>query len=473
MNLRSIIIPFLFFSLFSVNAQVGIGTTSPDASSAVDISSTDKGMLTPRLTTAQRTAILNPAEGLFVYDTDEDAFYYYDTTSAAWIKIGSGKTRDNYVLVKSEADLPAPAAGKITLDTDVLYEINGLITLSNPIELNGAYMIGLDSNEDILMSAGGTIFTGSTGGSLRNLTLTAPGGTVFNLNDMSGTENLVIQSMIIANSGSIGSIQGYNLVFMNILQFSGNAAGITYSNITDLLLNNLGWLPDNGGVYETFTGTFALIEKVSGFSNVVGATAAIDVTGITSITDDAVLESVVFSGGGTYILGNSPYTGYNFTNNWTVNCPGIPEETDKVATGYIYFSAENNVTTDVITDNVPVKMQGTTTAGEFFRMDDDSGTNNRIKYTGLKPRNFTVSCSATVERSSNGSRNVYSLIIYKNGSMIPSIVSEQTFENGVSKGNFNLLGVLSMANNDYIEVYVSTDNKNIDPTVKRFNMVLN
>ena len=56
--------------------------------------------------------------------------------------------------------------------------------------------------------------------------------------------------------------------------------------------------------------------------------------------------------------------------------------------------------------------------------------------------------------------------------MIPSIVSEQTFENGVSKSNFNLLGVLSMANNDYIEVYVSTDNRNIDPTVKRFNLVL-
>lgn len=473
MNFKYILISFFVFSFFSINAQVGIGTTSPDASSAIDITSTDKGMLTPRLTTVQRTAILNPAEGLFVYDTDEDAFYYYDSTSTSWIKIGSGKTRDNYVLVKSEADLPAPASGKITLDTNVLYEVNGLVTLSNPIELNGAYLIGLDSNEDILMSAGGTIFTGSTGGSLRNLTLTAPGGTIFNLNNISGTENLVIQSMIIANSGSIGSIQGYNLVFMNILQFSGNSAGITYTNINDLLLNNLGWLSNNGGVYETFTGTFALIEKVSGFSNVVGATAAIDVTGITTISDDAVLESVVFSGGGTYILGNSPYTGYNFTNNWTVNCPGIPEETDKVATGYIYFSAENNVTTDVITDNVPVKMQGTTTAGEFFRMDDDGGTNNRIKYTGLKPRNFTVSCSATVERSSNGSRNVYSLIIYKNGSMIPSIVSEQTFENGVSKGNFNLLGVLSMANNDYIEVYVSTDNKNIDPTVKRFNLVLN
>ncbi len=473
MKLKVLLFTCFLFSFFSITAQVGIGTTAPDPSSVVDITSTDKGMLTPRLTTAQRTGIANPTEGLLVYDTDLDSFYYFDSTTTSWIQIGSGIKRDNYVLVKSESDFPAAAAGKITLDTNVLYEVNGLVTLSNPIELNGAYLIGLDANEDILFSSGGTIFTGSTGGSIRHLTLTAPGGTVFNMNDAAGTQNLVIQSSIIANSASVGTLEGYNLVFLNIIQYSGNTDGITFTDINDLLLHNLGWFSNNGGIYETFTGTFSLIEKVSGFSKVVGASAAMDVTGITSITDDAVLESVVFSGGGNYINGNSPYTGYNFTNDWTVNCPGIPEETDKEATGYIYFSSENFTTTDVVTDNVPVKMQGTTTAGQFFRMSDDGGTNNRIKYIGVKPRTFTVSCSATVERSSNGSRNVYSLIIFKNGSMIPSIISEQTFENGVSKGNFNLLGVLTLASNDYIEVYVSTDNKNIDPTVKRFNLVLN
>lgn len=476
MKLKSLFFVLGCFFLLSVEAQVGIGTTTPDSSALLDISSTDKGMLTPRMTSVQRTAIISPTEGLLVYDTDLDAFYYFDSTTLTWIGLGStaaNPTRDNYVLVKSESDLPAPVGGKITLDTNVLYEVNGLISLSAPIELNGAYLIGLDSNEDILLSAGGVIFTGSTGGSIRNLTLTAPGGTVFSLNDLTGTENLVVQSSIIANSASVGTIQGYNLVFMNIIQFSANTTGITYTDITDLLLNNQGWFPNNGGIYETFTGSFSLIEKVSGFSKVVAATAAMDVTGITAISDDAVLESVVFSGGGNYINGNSPYTGYNFTNDWTVDCAGIPEETDKVSTGYIYFSAENNTVTNVITDNVPVKMQGTTTAGEFFRMSDDSGTNNRIKYVGDKARAFTVSCSATVERSSNGSRNVYSLIVYKNGSMIPSIISEQTFENGVSKGNFNLLGALTLNSNDYIEIYVSTDNKNIDPTVKRFNLVIN
>jgi hypothetical protein len=197
-----------------------------------------------------------------------------------------------------------------------------------------------------------------------------------------------------------------------------------------------------------------------------------DITGITSISGDAVMESVVFSGGGNYINGNSPYPGYNFTTDWSVNCPGLPEETDKVSTGYIYFNAENSTTTNVILDNVPVKMAGVTTAGEFFRMNDDGAIDNRIKYKGAKPKTFTISCSATVERSSNGSRNIYSLIIYKNGVMVPSIISEQTFENGVSKGNFNLLGAITLTTDDYIEVYVSTDNRNIDPTVTRFNLVV-
>lgn len=51
-----------------LNAQVGINTSSPDPSSVLDISSTKKGVLLPRLTTAQRNAISNPATGLLIYE---------------------------------------------------------------------------------------------------------------------------------------------------------------------------------------------------------------------------------------------------------------------------------------------------------------------------------------------------------------------------------------------------------------------
>jgi len=56
----------------TVIGQVGIGTTSPDASSALDIESADKGVLISRMTTAERNAITNPANGLLVYNTDSD-----------------------------------------------------------------------------------------------------------------------------------------------------------------------------------------------------------------------------------------------------------------------------------------------------------------------------------------------------------------------------------------------------------------
>ena len=60
-------------------AQVGIGTTTPDASAALDITSTTKGLLIPRMTNAQRQAISSPVAGLMIYQTDQTAgFYFWD-----------------------------------------------------------------------------------------------------------------------------------------------------------------------------------------------------------------------------------------------------------------------------------------------------------------------------------------------------------------------------------------------------------
>ena len=54
----------------TATAQVGIGTNTPDASAKLDVSSTSKGFLPPRMTVAQRAAIANPAQGLIIYCTN-------------------------------------------------------------------------------------------------------------------------------------------------------------------------------------------------------------------------------------------------------------------------------------------------------------------------------------------------------------------------------------------------------------------
>ena len=81
---------FLCFSL-SMKAQnnVGVNTTTPHASAALDVTSTNKGLLAPRMTAAQKTAIATPATGLLVFQTDgTSGFYYYNGTT--WIALSGG-----------------------------------------------------------------------------------------------------------------------------------------------------------------------------------------------------------------------------------------------------------------------------------------------------------------------------------------------------------------------------------------------
>jgi hypothetical protein len=52
-----------------INGQLGVGTYGPNASAMLDITSTTRGFLPPRMTTTQKNAIASPAVGLVVYDT--------------------------------------------------------------------------------------------------------------------------------------------------------------------------------------------------------------------------------------------------------------------------------------------------------------------------------------------------------------------------------------------------------------------
>ncbi len=84
---------FLAFGL-SANAQVGIGNTAPDATSLLDITSTSKGLLVPRMSLADRTAIVTPATGLTIYNTNNQRMEVNNGTPAVpnWQPAGSGNT---------------------------------------------------------------------------------------------------------------------------------------------------------------------------------------------------------------------------------------------------------------------------------------------------------------------------------------------------------------------------------------------
>ncbi len=83
----SLIVIFISISTKAQN-NVGINTTTPHPSAALEIASTDKGMLVPRMSAAQKTAITAPATGLLIYQTDSIAgFYYYNGSS--WLGLSN------------------------------------------------------------------------------------------------------------------------------------------------------------------------------------------------------------------------------------------------------------------------------------------------------------------------------------------------------------------------------------------------
>jgi trimeric autotransporter adhesin len=84
-KLIALVISSLMITLSSFS-QVAVNTdgTSPDASSMLDVKSSDKGLLIPRMTTSQRLSIAGPAEGLIVYDTDLGSLCFY--RSGSWVQ---------------------------------------------------------------------------------------------------------------------------------------------------------------------------------------------------------------------------------------------------------------------------------------------------------------------------------------------------------------------------------------------------
>lgn len=112
-TLRIVTFLILFTTFNFISAQVGVGTTSPDTSSALDVTSSNTGVLIPRLTTTQRDAIASPANGLLVYNTTTNCLSQNIGTPASpdWVCISGNIVRFFY-LPSINIDVSATGTGK-------------------------------------------------------------------------------------------------------------------------------------------------------------------------------------------------------------------------------------------------------------------------------------------------------------------------------------------------------------------------
>ena len=107
----------------SALTKLGLGgTLSPIANAVINIDSTSKGILIPRMTTAQRNAISSPSNSLLIFNTDLKVLQYYDLSVTSWISVGA-RLPDNVIF-----------SGTLTVNGN----ITGLGSISATSGINGA-----------------------------------------------------------------------------------------------------------------------------------------------------------------------------------------------------------------------------------------------------------------------------------------------------------------------------------------------
>ena len=124
----------------NANEAVVIGNTAPTASAVLDVNSTTKGMLVPRMTTAERDLISTPAESLLIYNTTTDQFEFRNS-AAAWEGLGS----DNF----ATTDLSLTGARTHNLSTFEAKLENGQVTIEGKDTLS--------SSKALLVTDGDTV----------------------------------------------------------------------------------------------------------------------------------------------------------------------------------------------------------------------------------------------------------------------------------------------------------------------------
>ncbi|MCZ8197116.1 MAG: hypothetical protein O9267_05885 [Flavobacterium sp.] len=297
----------VFFFQLSI-AQVGIGTTLPDPSSELDVSSplNDKGVLIPRMTQAQRNLIATPATSLLIYQTDNTpGFYYYNGT--VWVGITAGASTD-WTLLGNAGTAPATNFFGTTDNNDIVFRRNNIRAgfIGNPNTSTGNRNTSFGAN---------TLLTPSATG-IRNVAI----GTNVLTTSSTGNLNVAIgeSSMFSNTTGNNNTAVGAGSLFSSLLGVANTAIGRQALTALNGISGSQG--SNNTAVgYEairnsqtgqqnTAVGREALRNNLVGDSNVaIGYQSGKDNTGSKNITIGSGSEVPVLANSDQLSIGNVIY----------------------------------------------------------------------------------------------------------------------------------------------------------------------
>lgn len=388
------------------------------------------------------------------------------------VSLETSSPSPEFVFVNSKSDLPAAVSGVITLANNYTYFITKTIDLTGDRLVAGqnTTLLGGSSENCFLISTGLSASTPliSSAWSLPMRSLSITHGTALNL-DATGNANQAIDwfGVNFTNCATVGLIKNYNNFIMTDCALL-NSANMTF----DGTIGTIGFdqCLFSGIAAQTilnFPSTLTVSRRIrviySSFVSFGGATAIFVDPAVTFTggAESYILITVNFSGGATYT------GGLTYTSNLALfqNCKGI---TNTASIGLMYFS--NNATQNPITtQSVFEKILGTTTASATNQK--FSHTNNRLTYTGGIAKEFVVSASISANSVTTATANI-TVRIAKNGTTIADSESQATTSAAGRNENFFCQTIVSLAPNDFIEVFIANNTSGQNLLATELNLIV-
>jgi len=209
---------WLATGLYAQSAGINTDGSIPHASSILDIKSTNKGLLIPRMTSAQRIAISTPAIGLTVFDTNSNSFWYYGGTS--WINLAPG-----WSLTGNAGTYPAQFIGTTDYSPVIIKcdnELSGQIGVYSWNTSWGYEGLMHNTDGEFNTAIGDQALLSNTGGSYNS----ALG--VFALgSNTTGLDNTAIGAVCLAlnTTGIFNTAIGYSAMYYNTTGARNTASG--------------------------------------------------------------------------------------------------------------------------------------------------------------------------------------------------------------------------------------------------------
>ncbi|MBR9922071.1 MAG: hypothetical protein GYB31_14625 [Bacteroidetes bacterium] len=244
----------LCFSGMVSGQGIGINESGndPHPSAILDVQSTSKGMLVPKMSSADRMNINNPADGLLVYDLTVRGFWFYDATLSQWVRIVRGNTildtdEDTKIQVEETSD-----------DDQIRFDVGGVEQMR------------LDGQTLHLAAPGNSVFVGENAGANDDGSLNHNTFVGFE----AGEENTGGSGNTFIGSGSgtmnqdgeqntfVGLNSGNKMVSGDFNTFLGYATGsLNVGGSSNTMIGKFAGGANSGGSQNTFLG------KDAGFSS--------------------------------------------------------------------------------------------------------------------------------------------------------------------------------------------------------------